>query len=96
MEEGEMVDLGFAPLMSIAVICYLIATALKLTPLDKKWLPLICGVCGGMLGYVGMFIIENYPATDPLTSVAIGIVSGLSATGFHQRGKQLVSKNGGL
>lgn len=89
-----MSDFGFAPVMSIVAICYLIATALKLTPLDKKWLPLICGICGAILGYLGMSIIENYPAADPITAVGIGIVSGLAATGVHQIGKQLGGKNG--
>lgn len=82
-------DLGFAPVMAIVVICYLVAAALKATSIDNKWLPVICGVCGGLLGVLGLTVIPEYPASDWMTAVAIGIVSGLAATGVNQIGKQL-------
>jgi len=81
---------GFAPIAAIVVICYLVAAALKATKLDNKWLPVICGVAGGVLGIVAMLTgMEAFPATDMITAVAIGIVSGLAATGVNQIGKQL-------
>ena len=83
-------DFGYAPIAAIVVICYLIAAALKATKLDNKWLPVICGIAGGILGIVAMLTgMEAFPATDILTAVAIGIVSGLAATGINQIGKQL-------
>ena len=36
--------------------------------------------------------MEAFPATDILTAIAVGIVSGLAATGIDQTVKQLGSK----
>lgn len=63
--------------------------AVKATAVDNKWLPVICGVLGGILGVVGMFYMPGYPATDIITAIAIGIISGLAATGADQVYKQL-------
>ena len=76
---------------AIAIICYLAAEAIKATSLDNKWLPVICGVVGGALGVTGMSIIPEYPVQDYITAVAVGIVSGLAATGINQIGKQLLT-----
>ena len=84
---------GFASIPSIIVICYLVAAAIKTTKLDNKFLPVICGVLGGILGVVAMFVVPDFPAEDYLTAIAIGIVSGLSATGVNQIFKQLGTKN---
>jgi hypothetical protein len=93
LERRMHMDFGFAPVIAITVICYLVATLLKATPLDHKWLPALCGVTGGLLGAIAFNIgMPNFPATDWLTAIAIGIVSGLAATGAHQIGKQLTYK----
>lgn len=85
--------LGIASIPVITIICYLIAEAVKATPLDNKWLPLICGTLGGVLGVVALFASPALiPATDVLTAIAIGIVSGFAATGIHQSIKQLSEK----
>ena len=46
----------------------------------------IIGLCLGLVAYIwcGALI----PATDPITAAAIGVVSGLCATGVHQVWKQ--------
>ena len=36
-----------------------------------------------------MYIMPDFPATDYITAAAIGIVSGLAATGANQAMKQL-------
>lgn len=77
---------------SITVICFVVAEVVKATKLDNKWLPIICGVFGGILGVVAMYVITDFPAHDILNAIAIGIVSGLAATGVHQIGKQLSEK----
>ncbi len=82
-------NLGIAALPVITVICFLAAEAVKATTLDNKWLPIICGTLGGILGVVAMFIMPDFPGKDYLTAIAIGIVSGLAATGAHQIYKQL-------
>ena len=38
---------------------------------------------------VGMLVIADFPANDYLTAVAVGIVSGLAATGVDQINKQM-------
>lgn len=84
--------LGIAGVAAITVICYLAAELIKATALDNKWLPVICGVLGGVLGVAAMLIMPDYPANDYITAVAVGIVSGLAATGVNQIGKQLSGK----
>lgn len=80
---------NIASVTAITVICYLLAVGVKATKLDNKYIPVICGVVGGILGIVGMFIIPQYPAGDVLNAAAVGIVSGLAATGANQVYKQL-------
>jgi L-cystine uptake protein TcyP (sodium:dicarboxylate symporter family) len=82
-------DFDFAAFPAIAIICYFIAEIIKLTPLDKKWLPTIVGVVGGILGVVGKLTIADFPAADMLSAIAVGIVSGLASTGANQIYKQL-------
>ena len=81
--------LGIVAIPVITVICFLAAEAVKATALDNKWLPIICGSFGGVLGVVAMYVMQEFPANDFLTAIAIGIVSGLAATGAHQVYKQL-------
>lgn len=84
--------MGITGIAAITVICYLAAECIKATVLDNKWLPVICGALGGVLGVVAMFIMPDFPGGDYITAVAIGIVSGLAATGANQIGKQLFDK----
>lgn len=84
--------LGFAPVLAITVLCFLIGFAWKTADrLPDKWIPCVCGVFGLVLGVVGRTVIEEFPAADPITAAAIGVVSGLAATGAHQVYKQLTS-----
>ncbi len=80
---------GIISVAAITTISALVAQGVKATKLDNKWLPVICGICGGMLGALGMLIMPDFPARDVLTATAVGIVSGLAATGSHQIFKQL-------
>ena len=82
-------EFGIASVAGITVICYLAAQAVKATNLDNKWLPVICGVLGGILGVVGLYWIPEYPAQDIITAIAVCIMSGLAATGVNQVYKQL-------
>lgn len=85
----DLSSLGIASVAAITVVCWLIGQAVKASGLDNKWIPIICGVCGAVLGVAGMFIMPDYPAKDYITAVAVGIVSGLAATGVNQAVKQL-------
>ena len=81
---------GIGRVAAITVICYLAGVVVKATPFDNNGLiPIVCGLLGGILGVVGMLFMPDFPANDFLTAAAVGIVSGLAATGANQIGKQL-------
>lgn len=84
-------DFGIASVAAITVICYLVGLIVKASPWNNdKYIPIACGVVGGILGVVGLYLgLPDYPAADPLTAVAVGIVSGLAATGINQAVKQI-------
>lgn len=79
-----------ATVTAIAVITYLIGYASKQIPQIKdNLIPVIVGVCGGILGVVGMYVIPDFPASNFLDAISVGIVSGLASTGVNQAYKQL-------
>jgi len=82
-------DFGIAGIAAITVLCYLAAQGVKATRLDNKWLPVICGILGAILGIVGMFVMPEFPASDVITAAAVGTVSGFAATGVNQVYKQM-------
>ena len=53
-----------------------------------KWIPIIVGVSGAVLGVAGMWLIPDFPASDYINALAVGIVSGLASTGLNQIAKQ--------
>lgn len=85
----DISSLGITGVAAITVICLLIGQGVKASGLDNKWIPIICGVCGCALGILAMFIMPDFPAGDYITAAAVGIVSGLAATGINQAAKQL-------
>ena len=85
-------DFGIAGVAVITVIAYLVGMAVKASGLENKWIPIICGVVGGILGIVGKILMPDFPAEDYVTALAVGIVSGLGATGANQVVKQLSQK----
>ena len=75
--------------VAIVVIAYLIGYGAKVVSNVKdEVIPVIVGVCGGILGVVGMYVIPDFPAHDILNAISIGIVSGLASTGVNQVWKQ--------
>lgn len=82
-------DFGIATVAAITVICYLVGEAVKASGLDNKWIPIICGVIGGILGVLAMKFMTDFPAEDYITAIAVGIVSGFAATGVNEAIKQL-------
>lgn len=81
--------MGIGSVAAITVICYLIGRTVKNTKLDNKWIPSIVGGVGLLLGLAGWRVIPDYPASDWLTALAVGTVSGLAATGIDQLSRQL-------
>lgn len=83
-------DFGIASVAAITVIAYLIGQGCKASErVSDNWIPVICGCAGAVLGAVGMKVMPDFPATDVVTALAVGIVSGFAATGINQVYKQL-------
>lgn len=85
---------GFTGVASVAIIVEVIALAYKnLTSADNKWLPVLCMVCGALLGVAAWFIYpEVYPASDLFTALAVGIASGAVAVAGNEAIKQFTDK----
>lgn len=84
------ITFGIAGVAAISVICFLIGQGIKVSPINSKYIPVICGIAGAILGAVALLIgMPDFPAADIITAVAVGIVSGLAATGVDQAIKQL-------
>lgn len=82
-----------ATVAAITVICYLIGMGCKANGKIDKWIPIIVGAMGGILGVVGWKTITGFPAEDILNAIAVGIASGLASTGVNQIVKQLSQSN---
>lgn len=83
-------DFGIANVVVITVLVYIIGLGVKATSLNNKWIPVICGVSGVILGMLALVVgMPDFPATDYLTAAAVGGASGLAATGVDQAVKQL-------
>ena len=82
-------DFGIAGVAAITVICYLAGQLVKASGLDNKWIPIICGVVGGILGVLARRDMPDDSAGDYITAVAVGIVSGFAATGINEAVKQI-------
>jgi len=74
---------------AITALCYLLGEAVKLTRLDGRAIPALCGALGLLLGVAGLYLMPDFPASDLLTAAAVGTVSGLAATGGHEALKAL-------
>lgn len=83
-------DFGIANVVVITVLVYLAGLGVKATNINNKWIPVICGGVGVILGIVALAIgMPDFPAADYLTAAAVGAASGLAATGADQAFKQL-------
>ena len=87
--------LGITAIPAIAIICYLLGMGLKAWDAwDDRKIPVMMGIFGLCLGLVAyIWCGALIPATDPITAAAIGVVSGLTATGIHQIWKQNFKEN---
>lgn len=82
-------DFGIAGVAAIMVIAYAVGQAMKALGRLDRWSPTVCAALGGALGVAGLYIMPGFPAGDTITAAAIGVVSGLAATGAQQAVKQL-------
>lgn len=86
-----MENLGIASVAAVTIICYLIGIWCKSTPRIKdELIPAIMGLCGALIGIIAKLTnMPEFEGTHIVTAIAIGIVSGLAATGINQIYKQL-------
>ncbi len=83
-------DSLIATVPAIIAITYLIGIGCKAAEaIPDKFIPVIVGVAGGILGAVGMRVMPDFPAKDLINAIAVGIASGLASTGVNQIVKQL-------
>ena len=83
-------DFGMVNIVTITVLVYIVGLGIKATNVDNKWIPVICGAVGAVLGVVALMIgMPDFPASDFLTAAAVGGAAGLAATGIDQVKKQL-------
>ena len=86
-------DFGIATVLAITVLTYIGGAIVKATKLDNKWIPIICGIFGAVVGVIAFYLgMPDFPANDVITAAAVGAASGFAATGVNQVGKQLSSK----
>lgn len=82
-----------ATIPAIVVIAYLVGVFCKaVNKIPDKFIPVIVGATGAVLGIVGMYTIKDFPADDVLNALAVGIASGLASTGVNQIVKQLTQE----
>lgn len=82
---------GLANVVAITVLCYLVGFVVKAMPFDNnKYIPIACGFFGLLLGLAALYVgMPDFPAADPITAAAVGVASGLAATGIDQAIKQV-------
>lgn len=86
--EINIFDMGLV--LAIVVIAYLFGLLAKLCKkIPNEAIPVIVGFVGGVMGAIGMYAMPDFPATDIISAIAVGIVSGLASTGVDQAVKQL-------
>lgn len=90
--------MNYIGIPSIIIICYLIGEIFKLLILKKKknykYVPIIVGTFGGLLGILTYYISPNIilNVEDPIIATSLGIVSGLASTGSYEVITKLLHK----
>lgn len=81
---------NYVTVLPIVVICYLVGIGCKAwSKTPDKLVPVTVGVIGGIIAIPAMYIMPDFPATDIITAISIGIMSGLTSTGVNQIYKQI-------
>ena len=81
---------GIASVAAITVICYLLGMFCKASEHVKdELIPSIMGFFGAVLGFIAYITkMPEFADFHILTAIAVGVVSGLAATGANQIFKQ--------
>lgn len=86
-----MDNLGIPTVAALVVICYCVGFVLKKTEKFKdNYIPAVMVVLGAVLGIVAYYIAPDLiKASDLIVAIAIGFMSGMTATGINQLYKQI-------
>lgn len=83
----------FIAIPAVVVVAYFVGLVIKTLGTSEKldkWIPVICGATGMVVTMAVYLTTPGFiPADNWVVALAIGIVSGLSATGANQIYKQL-------
>lgn len=86
----DILNFGITSVAAITVIAYVFGVIAKaINGLDNKFIPIICMVVGAIFGVIGMYVMPEFPATNWIDALAVGIISGVAATGINQALKQV-------
>lgn len=81
---------NYVTVLPIVIICYLVGLGCKSNDrIADKHIPVIVGIVGGIIAIPAMYIMPDFPASDIITAISVGIMSGLASTGVNQIYKQL-------
>ena len=83
-----------ASIPAIAAVVYWLVNLIKYTAKGSekvlRLVPLISAGLGLIVGLIAFFFVPQIVPTDNIVvAIVFGAASGLSATGFHQIGKQI-------
>ena len=70
--------------ISIVIIVYVIAEAVKTTPLDNKFIPVIVAVAGAVVAVSAKATGQLFSAENWIDTISSGISSGLASVGLNQ------------
>lgn len=88
-DAGGISGVEVATVPVLVIICFGVGQIIKPCNLDNKWIPAIMVPVGAILGFLAFHVMPDFPASDPISAVGVGVASGLAATGVHQIYKQL-------
>ena len=81
---------NYATVVPIIIICYVVGLMCKeVKSISDSKIPIIVGIAGAIIAIPAMYIMQDFPATDIITAISVGIMSGLASTGVNQIYKQI-------
>lgn len=84
---------NYVTVLPIVIICYAIGLVCKaIEKVPDKFIPVVVGIFGGIVAIPAMSLMPEFPATDVITAISVGIMSGLASTGINQIYKQASKK----
>ena len=77
-----MENLGIASVAAITVITYLMGMAVRASRMDNKWIPILCGLLGGLLGSALLLAADTLAKTAASTELPVSIFTSLLGVPF--------------